>query len=298
MSASSQADAVKIVMNFGNSGKPTDLSPAGWGNMRNDLVKELMDRVTGAVLPSQEGTSLCGPAAFAFCLLQDRPDIYAQFVVDLWNDGKATLGSNSNVRSMELEPSFQLRKNTALAVSGTGGRSGIAAVDWMFLGTLRGYDGAYSHPFSDAAAITVPGTMQLWFDAVSSKKIMDTTRSLSRASWDDLLKISCFVSGSWVVMLINASLLRLGGGGPGSWHGDHWVVATSMVHINKQYSSKLVGNVCVDPRSGTTPDNKWPIDFKVFSWGDKNHTFKNAPNASVDFFFERYHGAFVFSSIP
>jgi len=33
--------------------------------------------------PNQQETSLCGPAAFFYALLKDRPDLYAQSIIDL-----------------------------------------------------------------------------------------------------------------------------------------------------------------------------------------------------------------------
>lgn len=45
-----------------------------------------------AAYPNQQDTSLCGPAAFFYALLMDRPDLYAQAITELWETGETKIG--------------------------------------------------------------------------------------------------------------------------------------------------------------------------------------------------------------
>ena len=292
MGANSQAEAIKITTNFLVAGKPDDMSPADWLVSRRTVGQQLMDRVTGAALPAQAGTNLCGPASFMYCLLQDRPDLYAQFVVDLWNSGSAKLGT------LDVEPSSMLRRNTPAAVSMD---NPIEAVDWISLGGLRGFENSYHSPTSALAAITPPGLMKRWFQAVDSKLIFSNTRILSNSSWDELLQVSCYVQSAWVLMLINANLLAAyGTDGSASSIPDHWVVATASVNINNRivfsYLPSANNSRCINIPSDSPPNDAWPVEMNVFSWGKKSQELKQG--TSVSSFLGRYHGALVFGSVP
>lgn len=289
-----QAEAIRIVTAFGNEGKPKDSSPADWRVGREDIALQLLERVKGVTVPHQQNSSLCGPAAFMFCLLTDRPDLYVQFVIDLWKTGKTKLGN------LAVEPSYALRTNMAKAVDPKEGN--LEEVDWISLGGLRGYDGVFSEPTNGTAGATHAMTMHTWFKAVGSIAIYDNTTVIGRANWNDLLKVSCHVASAWVVMLVNGSILQRMGTRGGSLFADHWIVATSAIMINNRTAPSLLPAVnnrtCINPRSDTPPDDTWIINFTAYSWGENNQKLTDAPTTSIAYFFDNYHGASVFSSIP
>lgn len=286
------ADALRIVEEFYDEGDPAQTSPADWGVTRKQVVDQLENRVTGNEWPSQQFTSLCGPAAFMFCLLEDRPDIYARFVIDLWRNGRAYMGS------LDVQPSYRLRANTKLAVE----TADIAEVDWMSLGGLRGFDGAYSEPKNSTAASTHTLTLSKWFNAVGAQAIHDNSRILGRGNWSDLLEVSCFIDTSWVVMLVNASILPKARVRGGSFIADHWIVATGAIFIDNKYAPShmpaINNRACINASEDGPPNNSWPLRLTAFSWGERNNKLIDAPNTTVKYFLDHYHGAFVFSSIP
>ena len=62
-------------------------SPAGWPVTRSAIADQLTKRLGGADEPNQMSTSYCGPAAFLYCLLEDRPDLYVAYAIGLWEHG-------------------------------------------------------------------------------------------------------------------------------------------------------------------------------------------------------------------
>ncbi|PLO40603.1 hypothetical protein CWN36_23150, partial [Klebsiella pneumoniae] len=60
---------------------------------KKKIESEIQDRFYNLSYPSQSGASVCGPAAFFYCLQQDRPDVYAQAARELWRYGKTKIGA-------------------------------------------------------------------------------------------------------------------------------------------------------------------------------------------------------------
>lgn len=76
--------------------------PAGHQNdpfKKDRIEQELRDRLAagrqsqGEGYPNQKRSSLCGPAAYFYCLLKDRPDLYQIAVKQLWETGKANFAN-------------------------------------------------------------------------------------------------------------------------------------------------------------------------------------------------------------
>ena len=65
----------------------TQTGRVGWPIRRALLAAELTARVDGKNIPRQMETSYCGPAAFLYCLLHDRPDLYVAYAIGLWQHG-------------------------------------------------------------------------------------------------------------------------------------------------------------------------------------------------------------------
>jgi hypothetical protein len=72
--------------------------------------------------------------------------------------------------------------------------------------------------------------------------------------------------------------------------------------INNQTAPSLLPAVnnrtCINPRSDTPPDDTWIINFTAYSWGENDQKLTDAPATSIKYFFDNYHGASVFSTIP
>jgi hypothetical protein len=68
----------------------------------------------------QGGASLCGPAAFMYCLAKDAPELYAQYVCELYTTGKASINERGrtkhspNNKCLRLEFISGVKKKTSL----------------------------------------------------------------------------------------------------------------------------------------------------------------------------------------
>ena len=58
-----------------------------------DIIAGLHDRVVDPTKQNQGAAGLCGPAAFFYCVLNYKPELYVQYVIDLLTTGKARLGA-------------------------------------------------------------------------------------------------------------------------------------------------------------------------------------------------------------
>ncbi len=89
-----------------------------------DIVAGLRERVQTPKSQDQGAASLCCPAAFFYCVLNYKPELYVQYVIDLFTKGKARIGS------LKVEPSLACRVYQPP-------RDKIAPVDWVALASLR-----------------------------------------------------------------------------------------------------------------------------------------------------------------
>lgn len=287
------AEAMRIALAFRNEGSLTDISPGGWGKVKRQLLTDqLIKRLNWIAYPNQGSVGFCGGASFFYCLMKDRPDLYVQLIVDLWTSGKAQLGA------LALEPGIHLLRYTDIAVAD----DGIPAIDWISMASVRDYDGNYKVPSHRIGQATIATTLKRWFEAVGAKVLIDNTHILGRANWSEFLDISCYSTSAWIVMLINANLLADQETGSGSFIADHWVVVSEEIRVNNisapRHRPAVNKRGCVNSRSIEPPDGTLPIDFTVFSWGRANRKLRDAPNTSISYFLDRYHGAVVFSQIP
>ncbi|MDI1242267.1 MAG: hypothetical protein PSX80_10140, partial [bacterium] len=58
---------------------------------RQDVVAGLRERIKDPSKQDQSAASLCGPAAFFYCILEEMPHLYTQYVIDLYLKGEARL---------------------------------------------------------------------------------------------------------------------------------------------------------------------------------------------------------------
>ncbi|MDR2093562.1 MAG: hypothetical protein LBP58_09675 [Azoarcus sp.] len=60
---------------------------------RKKFVRSVEDRRDAPTLINQGGSSLCGPAAFMYCIAREKPDDFAAYVLDLALTGEGRLGN-------------------------------------------------------------------------------------------------------------------------------------------------------------------------------------------------------------
>jgi hypothetical protein len=226
---------------------------------RADVVDGLRDRVApgGAKNISQLGSSLCGPAAVMFCVATRLPEMYAQYVMDLYDKGQAQFGT------LKVKPSDACRNYDPKK---------IAPVDWVALASLRDSDNrymSYAAVENEAAGITLPKSVAGWFRAAGYSQIYQSTQlfggmvqndhEIARAGTDRL-------QGRDVCLLINAKMLA--SMDSPSATPNHWIVLTKAIRLDTK---------------------KREIALEIFTWGD----VQNLPysgSANLDDFLRNYYG--------
>jgi len=274
-----------------------------WGVNSKQLTQQLLDRLSNGrhSWPDQGDTSLCGPAAFMFCLIHDRPDLYVGHIIDLWAGRPATLGERSIKPSAQVRTIAETRTETVNPKTGAKEMqtvpqaARINAVDWISMASLRNDSpslipfSSYDHPSAMASAITRPAYLKGWFNAVGSTTLLDNTNEiLPMADWKELLELAPHQPSAWVVMLVSAAMF----GGTGSTYKNHWVVLNGPITVNGR------------PINGYSADDKpelanASIQARIFTWGDESHSLASATALPhLSHFLKCFHGGIAFSSIP
>ncbi|MBA8064689.1 hypothetical protein HV077_20365 [Citrobacter freundii] len=232
--------------------------------------------------PHQGESSLCGPATFFYALLKDNPRIYSQYIKDLWNSGKAMLGS------IEVKPSQGCCHPTKY--SKPSGKTRTPAIDWISMASLRDTfnDDGYYSPDDKVRGITMSDDIANWANAVGGKVIYNSGISYT-SSWNqDLVTwLNNYISSDYhVAVLINDGLLS----DTWSWNitPTHWIM----------WTGKLISEKTKKPVDKSTSSDTL-VDLELFSWGEvrlMNQYRKMAPTLSE--FCKSIYGAVIFKKIP
>lgn len=226
--------------------------------------------------PNQQDTSLCGPAAFFYALLMDRPDLYAQAITELWETGETKIGG------LHIKPSYDCRNPSNFSDSTEGDR--ISAIDWISLASLRDSENAfmdYDSPGDQVAGITLPGKLKSWFVLAGATILFDNIQycwHINQAQFLELL--SHLKPHRHVTSLVCATMVE-GGMGVGK---NHWITW-------EQAPQTQSGTIT----SGTNP-SELISNSSLFSWGYVGHQVRRGYALSqllTDVF-----GGLVFSRIP
>ncbi|WP_156370656.1 MULTISPECIES: hypothetical protein [unclassified Acidovorax] len=293
--------AHSIITDFENSSQFA--AHVAWGVNRNQLIQQLLHRISHGQYswPDQGDTSLCGPAAFMFCLIHDRPDLYVGHIIDLWTGRPATLGQRS------IKPSAQVRTTAETRTETVNPRTGakemqtvpqaarINAVDWISMASLRNDSpslipfSSYDHPSAMASAITRPAYLKAWFNEVDSTTLLDNTNEIfPMADWKELLELAPYQPSAWVVMLVSAAMF----GGSGSTYKNHWVVLNGPITVNGRPISGYSANQKPDLATAS-------VQARIFTWGDEAKGLASTTALPhLSHFLKCFHGGIAFSSIP
>jgi len=247
---------------------------------RNAFINDLKDRCNDPTNIAQEETSLCGPAAFMYCIAHERPNEYAEYVLDLASTGKAYLGN------MEVAP----KRNLSKPLSGdsvelppaqdvfTAGIDRISPVDWVALASLRdasNYLFRMGRSTAEAAGITDGGTLANWFKKTGwFKDVRDDSSNGRKMPMNNLLGING-LPASYVCLLVNQTVITNPNNIEKDFLGNtpnHWVVLDNSknknsIGTNKPHGSKILA---YDPRQS---NYSYPA---VFPGGDFDMTFNPA----------------------
>ena len=127
---------------------------------RAEFVKRMMDLVANPRLLDQGNVNACGMAAFLHLWLKRAPDDVAKFAIDLFQHGRAAIGSLDVVPNQDL-----LKQNYALLPTGA-----PPVADWIMVSGLRNGTGrpGFLGRHDDAAdGIVFPQELQEWLEATT-----------------------------------------------------------------------------------------------------------------------------------
>jgi hypothetical protein len=237
------------------------------------FISALTARVKQPWLINQSAASLCGPAAFMYCIAKDAPNLYVKYVIDLYVSGRGS------INNLHVEPSEDCRKGTI--VSGT---SSIALVNWIALASLRDSENSlfdYQSVTDQASGITLPGILAKWFKlsgycnvnnsasiawSQGSKHLVDAA-----ISYQNNKNVCLFVSGKSLSSPFAVKIFP-----------SHWVVMSDYLtfgdSFHKDYNKKLE-----DLKKET-------ISLPVYTWGTEKREW-NPKNLSLSDFSSYYFGS-------
>jgi hypothetical protein len=229
--------ALRMIDNFERGVFGRDGDRSAFKNLqRSSIAQGLRDRVNDPKKIDQNQGSLCGPAAFCYCLLNTRPHLFVAYVIDLYTDGVG------RINDLVVRPGKGCREFASDS-------SQIADVDWIALASLRdstNSDFAYSSPKKEYAGITMPHDMVSWFRKAGFVQVVDNTNIVVGKKIETLLEANMqHLAARFVCLFVNANVIDFGdflgfGGSP-----NHWVVLDA-------------------PVSRCQPDD---VRFSVYSYG-------------------------------
>lgn len=260
-----------------------------------EIRTQLSNRLAGYNYPNQAFTSLCGAAAFFYCLLSNQPCIYEQVVWDLWTYGYVKIGE------LEVRPSDDCKHPEGIF------NQNITGLDWITLASLRDSEnivmdyqvrnpGGIIGFFTEGlAGITPVSTAKGWFEKIGAKCVFDNTMlwtpfGLNHAKLKHLLDLNLYAGRSEysVITLIGAGMLdgtmdRKTGKYP-SASKNHWIVWNSKV--------TLLNGTNITEATPLTEE----VKLEAFSWGrvEKNYL---RPKLTLEVLLEYLFGGFVVTKI-
>lgn len=215
--------------------------------------------------PDQKYTSLCGPAAFFFCLINLAPSKYKLAVKQLWETGQTEIGK------LLIQPS----ENGCRCVKNfyrSNGLPLVPPIDWITLASLRESENTslkLNDPAQEVAGITLWSEMYDWFNKSGFK--IEKEFPFKPLGHNDIsvAGINRYAgSNYYVVSLISATLLDSGASSGTSIIPDHWIVWTDKLCL----TNGSIVNEITDPAA--------EVKLKLFSWGENRQSLREKTSLS------------------
>ncbi|WP_157619455.1 hypothetical protein [Psychromonas aquimarina] len=251
------------------------------GSNRYQISLDISKRISNPHKIQQRSTSLCGAVVFLQCIAKKHPEVYAQYIIDLFEKGEASIGK------LQVKPSRACKS----LFKDTIPRATIVDVDWIGLASLRDSTNTlfnYDHPSDQLAGITTPGCLAGWFKKTElfgsveneTNLIFDKgSRNLLQANlrYSTDYHVCLFVGSKILVTADNIKLKK------GSAPADHWVILNSKVLLDNMPAN-------LDMTSQVDVQDK-KISFNIQTWGN-NQMPVNKANTSlkVSEFLDYYYG--------
>ena len=239
----------------------------------------IISNPTKSHYPDQGPTSLCGPAAFFYCLLVDRPDLYVKCVIDLWEKGEA------QIKSLRIKPSENCKKPKSLMREVS---NYINGVDWITLASLRDSENMildYDEESDKVAGITLEGKIKQWFLKVGATILYSNVTYGFHINKDKLLRLVAYKQQypqSHIISLINAEPIGGSSSGIPGIKKSHWIVWKTIPQSNGKDIDSTTQNVDT-------------IEQNVITWGYDNY---EVPPRELQQYLSYNFGSLVILPIP
>jgi hypothetical protein len=192
LATSRQIDAANRVYYF--------LSRVGrgrWPNLdRDEVGVGILMRLAYPHVVRQGGSSLCGPAAFIYNEVQDRPGDYVGLAIDLYEQGVARL------RGLLITPDAAVRQYSP---------STIDPIDWLTMASLRDSENfffTYDTEDRELAGATTPSAIASWFSRAGYSDVRSDANLVRQSDTDNMDEASRLLSAGYrVCLLINDEML-------------------------------------------------------------------------------------------
>jgi hypothetical protein len=182
---------------------------------RGQVADGLWERIRNPDTINQQTSSLCGPASFSFSVLNRKPQVYVDYVTQLYDKGEARYGG------VTVKPGYDCRN---ARVDGK-----IPAVDWVALGSLRDSENTfwdYQDASDEFAGITLPNHLESWMNKSGFGGVRNETNLWFTKDIDNLAEAADLLGKGFAVCLfIYDGLMN---GKRGHWYTipTHWIVMT------------------------------------------------------------------------
>ncbi|MDR7015470.1 hypothetical protein [Acinetobacter sp. 3657] len=205
-------------------------------------------------LPNQDQTSLCGPAAYFFCLISLSPSRYKLAVKQLWEVGQTKIGE------LDIKPSLNGSRRVKNFYRPNGAPN-IPPIDWITFASLRESENlalTLSDPEQEVAGITLWTELSSWFKRTGFKGLKTYPFYLNGYNPSLIGEINQYAGEEYyVVTLISASLLSSGSSSGTQSFPDHWIVWTDKLRDTKGQAITSYS----DPY-------RTEVRLKMFTWGE------------------------------
>lgn len=205
-------------------------------------------------LPNQRFTSLCGPAAYFFCLIHLSPSKYKLAVKQLWETGQTQIGE------LEIQPSINGSRRVKNYYY-LDGSPNIPPIDWVTLASLRESENialTLNDPEQEVAGITLWTELSSWFKKTGFKGLKNYPFYINGYNLSLINEINRYAGEDYyVVTLISASLLSSGSSSGTQSFPDHWIVWTDQLRDTKG-----------QPITNSSDPYTTEVRLKMFTWGE------------------------------
>ncbi len=215
MAATTGSSASQLVSDFETTSDPATswLNPSWFNINKQDVVDGLKDRLASPGHIDTSRLNLCGPGLFFYFLAQDEPATYAQIVIDLFSQRKASLGSRNITAPNEL---------VITPVS-----KGVDPVDWIPMTSLRSDENfvlAANDGWIGFDGLTMPSAITKWMDEAGYTDTQNETNVWRTKGVDSIREASDYLRrGYRVGLFINSNMLNWAQQSDFSFFPNHWV---------------------------------------------------------------------------